>query len=222
MSIEEEIYSKLVEQFGIGKVCIKKHRDRPSKTWLEFIEAALKLEAPELYTFCGFSDSPNLSGYFKREFYSIWAAKTKSGSYWTTYLTSLIGTKRCSKCKNILSKSLFCNSNSMRDGLDYMCKYCTKEYREDSKEKIKEYYQNNKADYFATTAKRRATKLQATPNWADLEKIKEKYRTCPPGYHVDHEIPLQGKLVCGLHVHENLQHLTAAENLAKSNKFEIN
>ena len=70
-----------------------------------------------------------------------------------------------------------------------------------------------------SAAKRRATKLQRTPTWADLEKIKDFYKLCPPGYHVDHIIPLQGKLVSGLHVLANLQYLTAAENLSKGNKF---
>lgn len=37
-------------------------------------------------------------------------------------------------------------------------------------------------------------------------------------WHVDHQIPLQGKLVCGLHVWNNLSVVPAAFNLAKGNK----
>jgi len=64
------------------------------------------------------------------------------------------------------------------------------------------------------------TKLQC-PKWADRNKIREVYMNCPKGYHVDHIVPLKGKLVSGLHVVENLQYLTANENNRKHNKYEV-
>ena len=82
------------------------------------------------------------------------------------------------------------------------------------------YYQKNKKYYTAKDAKRRATKLQRTPKWANLKAIAAFYEACPPGYHVDHICPLQGKNVSGLHVIDNLQYLTAAENISKGNKFD--
>ena len=57
------------------------------------------------------------------------------------------------------------------------------------------------------------------PLWADRSKIKEFYKNCPKGMVIDHIIPLQGKLVSGLHVHTNLQYLTQKENSVKLNKF---
>lgn len=38
-------------------------------------------------------------------------------------------------------------------------------------------------------------------------------------YHVDHIIPINSPLVCGLHTDANLQILTAEENMKKSNRL---
>jgi hypothetical protein len=67
---------------------------------------------------------------------------------------------------------------------------------------------------------RRSDKLQRTPPWSDIEKIRQVYANCPEGHHVDHIIPLKGEKVSGFHIAENLQYLTAEENLRKKNKFE--
>lgn len=72
----------------------------------------------------------------------------------------------------------------------------------------------------AIKARRRSAKLLRTPVWSEVELIKEFYRDCPNGCHVDHIIPLQGKLVSGLHVLANLQYLPASENDSKGNKFD--
>ena len=65
-----------------------------------------------------------------------------------------------------------------------------------------------------------AMQRQAMPKWADRDKIKEIYTNCPAGFHVDHVIPLCGKIVSGLHVEFNLQYLTALENIRKKNFYE--
>ena len=78
----------------------------------------------------------------------------------------------------------------------------------------------NPAQNRATTAKRRAAKLERTPEWNDDLVMRMIYEDCPEGHHVDHIVPLQGETVSGLHVHYNLQWLTAEENIRKSNKWQ--
>ncbi len=69
-------------------------------------------------------------------------------------------------------------------------------------------------------ANRRAARIQRTPKWADLVAIKLFYKSCPDGMTVDHIIPLQGKIVSGLHVANNLQYLTNGDNSKKHNRFD--
>jgi hypothetical protein len=85
----------------------------------------------------------------------------------------------------------------------------------------KQWKKRNKGLVNATAAKRNSAKLLRTVAWANLEKIKEIYKNCPKGMVVDHIIPLQGKLVSGLHVENNLQYLTPSENNRKSNKYNV-
>lgn len=51
---------------------------------------------------------------------------------------------------------------------------------------------------------------------ANKEKIKEIYLNCPPGYEVDHIVPLS---LGGLHHENNLQYLTIEENRRKGNRW---
>ena len=101
-------------------------------------------------------------------------------------------------------------------------KSCKKKYyadpihKEEKKACYKKYYVENKSDYIARAAKRRAMKLNQTPPWADLNKIKEIYKNCPKGYEVDHIHPLSKG---GLHVHYNLQYLSISENRSKGAKI---
>lgn len=88
----------------------------------------------------------------------------------------------------------------------------------------KDWAKNNRHKRNATTAKRNSSKLHATPLWADFDAISQIYREASRiqletgvKMHVDHIVPLQHPLVCGLHCVANLQILTATENIAKKN-----
>lgn len=86
----------------------------------------------------------------------------------------------------------------------------------------------NRAKMNAKFNKYRASKLQRTPAWLTAEDhslmadyyqmAKELEQIFPWKQHVDHILPLQGKLVSGLHTPLNLQILSEASNLQKSNK----
>jgi hypothetical protein len=82
-------------------------------------------------------------------------------------------------------------------------------------EKIRGYW-NKRQEYIK----------RATPKWADNSEIEKIYvessrltRLTGIRHHVDHIIPLTHPLVCGLHIPDNLQILTASENCKKHNRF---
>ena len=92
-----------------------------------------------------------------------------------------------------------------------------------------EYQRNNLHIYAKINAKRKAAQLKRTPAWLtpdDHWMIEQTYelaavRTKMFGFtwHVDHIIPLQGKLVSGLHTPHNLQVIPGIDNVRKSNNF---
>lgn len=144
---------------------------------------------------------------------------------WRQFLLSLVSSKYCSGCGEYKSLDSFTTDKHNLDGLKIRCKSCVAEYTESTKEAFKEYsaqyYQEHKADYKARKLQYYDRQRVATPSWADTEAMNIFYANCPSGYHVDHIIPLQGKLVSGLHVETNLQYLSAKDNLTKNNKFDI-
>lgn len=90
----------------------------------------------------------------------------------------------------------------------------------------KKWIAENRDRANAHRANYRAAKLKATPAWANDELIKEYYFAADflgmvtgIWHHVDHIVPLQSDLVCGLHWEQNLQVLPASENLSKSNRY---
>jgi hypothetical protein len=94
----------------------------------------------------------------------------------------------------------------------------------------RKYQKNNMPKINAAVAKRKSALLQRTPVWLgedDLWLIEQAYelaalRTKLFGFkwHVDHIYPLQGKIVSGLHVPENLRVIPWRDNLRKGNRIE--
>lgn len=101
--------------------------------------------------------------------------------------------------------------------------------KEEIKKSLKAWTFKNYHNKLAANAKRRATRLKATPKWLTKQQLaeianiykqaKELEKETGLKYHVDHIIPLKGKDICGLHTPWNLQILKAEENIRKSNKI---
>ena len=146
------------------------------------------------------------------------------------------GMVRCGKCKQFKDPGCFCADG---DKLHGHCKSCQMQWRDENRQLLQRissewrkknhakslaassnYRKSNPHRYAANEARRRAAKLQATPDWADTAKIQSIYSEASRlGLEVDHIVPLRGRIVCGLHVEHNMQLLTKAENSSKNNRI---
>lgn len=98
--------------------------------------------------------------------------------------------------------------------------------REQWRGKAERQRQDNPGQKRAWNIARKYSQTRATPTWADMNSINSIYHEAKQleavdgqKRHVDHVIPLKHHSVCGLHVHQNLQILTAVENMSKRNRF---
>ena len=162
--------------------------------------------------------------------------------------------KTCTKCATSKDCGLFHKDATRKDGYRNICKACVAVYmqvhhvknqthivakaikwvaenRAKHNAKCNRWAKQNVAKVNARTARRYASKTQATPKWMspdDYWMIEQAYelaalRTKMFGvpWEVDHIVPLRGKTVSGLHTPWNLQVVTQAENRRKSNSFEV-
>lgn len=137
-------------------------------------------------------------------------------------------TAQCRKCKNIYAKSYWAiNKGKFKESQAKRREL----YREWHKEYSRKWLQNNLERHSARERKRNACVKRATPIWLEKEQIKfmksmylnarilSKYFQAQ--CEVDHIIPIQSKLVSGLHVPWNLQIVTKEYNQRKSTNTEV-
>lgn len=127
----------------------------------------------------------------------------------------------CKKCnKNRATLYKLCNQEHVKE---YQKQYMKRYYENNKKhlkQKSSEYKINNCGKVNALTTKRKAMKLNQTPDNANLSIIQFYYTVCDTmgGYEVDHIKPLSKG---GLHHQDNLQILEAGLNREKHAKWPL-
>lgn len=92
--------------------------------------------------------------------------------------------------------------------------------RETRNEKCKEWRKNNAPRKREYDRRRYANKLMATPVWFEKDLVMTVYeKAANMGFEVDHIVPLNSDIVCGLHCWDNLQLLEREINVSKNNRY---
>ena len=119
----------------------------------------------------------------------------------------------------------FYKDKTKKDGYENKCKQC-------SKKKNSLWVKENRGLSASKSRLKEIKKMNGKriPSWlnqTDIVEIKKKYQeaahltdTTGIKWSVDHIIPLNGAIVCGLHVPSNLQVIPLSMNLSKRNKYE--
>lgn len=136
---------------------------------------------------------------------------------------------RLKKFKSKRKKPLLTKEEKILSVRAATTRYRTK-FPERAKKSLKKHQTEHPESLATNRAKRRASKLQATPRWFNKghqKEVKELYKLSKEiqwlseeKLTLDHIIPLQGKEVSGLHVPWNLQILPLGLNISKLNRFD--
>lgn len=148
--------------------------------------------------------------------------------------------KLCTRCQTTKSLNLFNRRAASTDGRTAACAACIREAKrtdywaapEKRANAIARAVKNKRDRFLADPAYKRAfnlwgsTKKRNTkiPPWAAIEDfvpVCKKAMRLGPDYVVDHIIPLNHPLVCGLHVANNVRAVKRTTNKRKGNQFEV-
>jgi hypothetical protein len=169
--------------------------------------------------------------------------KIRSGKWYSNNKERKLATSRAWKLENADRYKAWCSRyyQENRERCNFLTNEWWRRHPERRKEKGDRWSRQNRHKRLAATlqyqkvnagrlnakrAKRKALKLSATPTWADAAAIDQyyliaKYLSDELGvkFHVDHVVPLQSEIVCGLHAHTNLTISVGSWNCSKSNKW---
>lgn len=147
--------------------------------------------------------------------------RNKLAAYRIKNRTSLLAKKR--KAQNEYRRKY-------PDKVKATAKATTRKYRVARNEEKAAWARKNRGRVLAWCRKRQLDKSRRTPAWLTAEDfwlIEQFYETAAARtkvtgvkWHVDHKLPLRGKVVSGLHVPFNLQVILGSENSRKGNRVQ--
>lgn len=149
------------------------------------------------------------------------------GQTWSHVLLDFAGYYTCSSCSITKKKEEFSFDKYNSNGIDSRCKECKSAYNKayykkpNAKDSHLKAYTKNYYKILERNQHYKGERSLRCVKWEDKELLTLFYKNCPEGYHVDHELPLKGELVSGLHVLANLQYITAEENMRKGNRVDL-
>lgn len=143
--------------------------------------------------------------------------------------------KICTRCGEQKAVSEFTKRTASKDGFTTACTSCLKKQKridylcepEKTMLRVKKNWKTKRANdpiyRRAWNQWKYAKDLNRVPKWVSFSKhMLPKYRELLsdfPDWSVDHIIPLNGKLVSGLHVPNNLQAMPTSDNSSKGASF---
>ncbi len=135
----------------------------------------------------------------------------------------------CAECEAELPDYIFGRYVPLDARMAGLCPQCQEDLTAATRDYRRIQVQRKRYDESDLPYQRRIRILAlASPRWRDRAAIRAIYaearrltRETGIQYHVDHYYPLQGDLCCGLHVHQNLRIITAAENCSKHKRHPV-